>query len=38
MASVEQEAPVQSNGGCAPAAIAVENPATREQITTIPVR
>jgi hypothetical protein len=38
MASVEQEAPVQSNGGSAPAAIAVENPATGEQITTIPVR
>jgi acyl-CoA reductase-like NAD-dependent aldehyde dehydrogenase len=37
MASVEQQAPVESNGGPGPATIAVENPATGDVITTIPV-
>ncbi len=37
MASVEQRAPAETNGGTAAATIAVENPATGELITTIPV-
>ncbi len=37
MASVSQQTPVQSNGGTATATIGVENPATGELITTIPV-
>ena len=37
MASVEQQTPVQTNGGSATATIGVENPATGELITTIPV-
>jgi acyl-CoA reductase-like NAD-dependent aldehyde dehydrogenase len=38
MASVEQQAPVDTDGGAAAATIAVENPATGEVITTVPVR
>jgi acyl-CoA reductase-like NAD-dependent aldehyde dehydrogenase len=37
MASVSQQTPVRSNGGTATATIGVENPATGELITTIPV-
>ena len=37
MASVSQQTPVQTNGGTATATIGVENPATGELITTIPV-
>ena len=37
MASVSQQTPVQKNGGSATATIGVENPATGELITTIPV-
>jgi acyl-CoA reductase-like NAD-dependent aldehyde dehydrogenase len=37
MASVSQQTPVQANGGTAAATIGVENPATGELITTIPV-
>jgi acyl-CoA reductase-like NAD-dependent aldehyde dehydrogenase len=37
MASVEQQARVETNGGAAAATIPVENPATGELITTIPV-
>jgi acyl-CoA reductase-like NAD-dependent aldehyde dehydrogenase len=37
MASVSQQAPVGTNGGTATATIGVENPATGELITTIPV-
>jgi acyl-CoA reductase-like NAD-dependent aldehyde dehydrogenase len=37
MASVSQQAPVQTNGGTAAATIGVENPATGELITTIPL-
>ena len=37
MASVSQQTPVQKNGGTATATIGVENPATGELITTIPV-
>lgn len=37
MASVSQQAPVQTNGGTQAATIGVENPATGELITTIPV-
>jgi acyl-CoA reductase-like NAD-dependent aldehyde dehydrogenase len=37
MASVEEQAPVDVNGGSASATIGVENPATGELITTIPV-
>ena len=37
MASVEQQAPVETNGGSAANTIPVENPATGELITTIPV-
>ena len=37
MASVEQDTPVQDNGAPAPPTIAVENPATGEPITTVPV-
>jgi acyl-CoA reductase-like NAD-dependent aldehyde dehydrogenase len=37
MASVSQQSPVQSNGGTGTTTIGVENPATGELITTIPV-
>jgi acyl-CoA reductase-like NAD-dependent aldehyde dehydrogenase len=37
MASVEQQTPGETNGGTAAATIPVENPATGELITTIPV-
>jgi acyl-CoA reductase-like NAD-dependent aldehyde dehydrogenase len=37
MASVDQRAPGQANGGAATGTIAVENPATGELITTIPM-
>ncbi|HUO73108.1 MAG TPA: aldehyde dehydrogenase family protein [Solirubrobacteraceae bacterium] len=37
MASVEQRAPVKTNGGSKTNTIPVENPATGELITTIPV-
>src|SRR5437764_5514483 len=37
MASVSQQAPVQTNGGTATATIGIENPATGELITTIPL-
>jgi acyl-CoA reductase-like NAD-dependent aldehyde dehydrogenase len=37
MASVEQQAPVKTNGGSTTNTITVENPATGELITTIPV-
>ena len=37
MASVEQQTPVETNGGPAAATIPVEDPATGELITTIPV-
>jgi acyl-CoA reductase-like NAD-dependent aldehyde dehydrogenase len=37
MASVSQQTPVQTNGASATATIGVENPATGELITTIPV-
>src|SRR5256714_5070226 len=37
MASVSQQAPVQTNGGTGTATIGIENPATGELITTIPL-
>jgi acyl-CoA reductase-like NAD-dependent aldehyde dehydrogenase len=37
MASVEQQAPTETNGGSETGAIAVENPATGELIATVPV-
>jgi acyl-CoA reductase-like NAD-dependent aldehyde dehydrogenase len=37
MASVSQQAPVQTNGGTATSTIGIENPATGELITTIPL-
>jgi acyl-CoA reductase-like NAD-dependent aldehyde dehydrogenase len=37
MASLDQQAPVQANGAAAATTIAVENPATGELITTIPL-
>ncbi len=37
MASVSQQSPVQANGATATPTIGVENPATGELITTIPV-
>src|SRR2546423_9558325 len=37
MASVSQQAPVQTNGGTDTATIGIENPATGELITTIPL-
>ena len=37
MASVSQQSPVQANGATGTPTIGVENPATGELITTIPV-
>ena len=37
MASVEQQAPAKTNGATAANTIAVENPATGELITTVPM-